>query len=464
MLVRQAAWTFTLLTQIVAVVALPAIRLSGLSFPVAWGTSMVNGGEWMVKQVNDNPALLPNYSLEILWQDGGCDSLVGQRALYANWFRKSYHLLNGSTVSGIKTVGLIGPDCSPTSLAQAALAYNVRMPMISASSTFPSLSDRSQNPGFWRTIVPDSRLVEAFVATVRSFGFNEVAVIADAEIAANFLPKLLEAVDKFGVELLGPSMFFGPHANGWLLRPDSAEEGAREISEELVALRPSPPRFVILMIDEPRLGRAVLCAAFHLGLSSHITFMTFGWLGDIWWRDLPQGYHCTEQDMEVAVNQTISTQAVQKRSDLGTRLSCSASATAADFFADLGDVLEEAASSADAVCTYAKMLHELIYTHGNTLAELEDSSDDIYSQAQQILEATDFEGTQGRMQFLPGLPDPHGAVEIQQIQISNFTQMQKTLLARYAAGAFSWFGCGDVAPGRKVGSCQWSQLGEQYRL
>ncbi|CAE8634016.1 unnamed protein product [Polarella glacialis] len=445
MLVRQAAWTCTLLAQIVAVVALPAIRLSGLSPSSGlWekGASMVNGGEWMVKQVNDNPALLPDYSLEILWQDGGCDSLVGQRALYANWFRKPYHLLNGSTVSGIKTVGLIGPDCSPTSLAQAALAYYVRMPMISASSTFPSLSDRSQYPGFWRTIVPDSRLVEAFVATVRSFGFNEVAVIADAEIAASFLPKLLETVDKFDVELLGPSMFLGPTANGWLLRQDSAEEGAREIVEELVAVRPSPPRFVILLLREGRSARAVLCAAFHRGLSSQITFMTFGWLAPLlWWRDLPPGYHCTEQDMEVAVNKTISTQAVQKRSDLGTRLSCSASATAADFFADMGDAVEEAASSADVVCTYAKMLHEIIYTHGNTLAELEDSSDDIYSQAQQILEATDFEGTQGRMQFLPGLPDPNGAVEIQQIQISNFnTQLQKTLLARYAAGAFSWLG------------------------
>ncbi|CAE8686619.1 unnamed protein product [Polarella glacialis] len=454
MLVRQASWTCTLLAQIVAAVALPAIRLSGLSPSSGlWvrGPTIVKGGEWMVEQVNDNPALLPDYSLEILWQDGGCDSLVGQRALYANWFENLYHLLNGSTVSGIKTVGLIGPDCSPTSVAQAALAYWIHMPMISASSVFPSLSDRSRYPGFWRTMLPDTRLEEAFVATVRSLGFNEVAVIVGEENAASSLPKLLETVDKFDVELLGPSMFLVPNANGWLLRQDSAEEGAREIVEELVDLRPSPPRFVILLLRDRRAARAVLCAAFHRGLSSQITFMTYGWLTPLWWRDLPPGYHCTEQDMDVAVNKTISTQAVQKRSDLGTRLSCSASATAADFFADMGDALEEAASSADAVCTYAKMLHELIYTHGNTLAELEDSSDDIYSQAQQILEATDFEGTQGRMQFLPGLPDPNGAVEIQQIQISNFnTQMQKTLLARYAAGAFSWLGVEMWFPGGKL--------------
>ena len=76
----------------------------------------------------------------------------------------------------------------------------------------------------------------------------------------------------------------------------------------------------------------------------------------------------------------------------------------------------EASTTADALCMYAMMLHEMLVIRGRPLADLAARTEAVYSEIQEIFAATNFEGVQGTVRYAPNSPDPKGSVILQQMQ------------------------------------------------
>eukprot|EP00959_Pyramimonas_sp_CCMP1952_P168140 3513670-Pyramimonas_sp.AAC.1 len=64
-------------------------------------------------------------------------------------------------------VGLIGGGCSGGTMAINNVAYMANVPIVSALSSNPGLSDRSKYPNFWRTVMPDTQFAGAWMATTK---------------------------------------------------------------------------------------------------------------------------------------------------------------------------------------------------------------------------------------------------------------------------------------------------------
>jgi hypothetical protein len=90
----------------------------------------------------------------------------------------------------------------------------------------------------------------------------------------------------------------------------------------------------------------------------------------------------------------------------------------------MADPRVEGATTIDAVCMFAKALHEMLEVRGYTVSQLLDMSPTAFNEFQDIFSATEFEGMAGVFKY-PAEPvdangrrgpDPEGAVEIEQNQ------------------------------------------------
>ena len=131
----------------------------------------------MTKWVNENSESLPDYELEVLWQNAACDSATGETMLMQNLFSAMYFPHDSPQLYDTKTVALLGPGCSGVAARVAMLARQFRVPAVSNSATKPSLSDRTRYPGFWRTYMPDTPFARAWLVVVKVLGFDEFAAV-----------------------------------------------------------------------------------------------------------------------------------------------------------------------------------------------------------------------------------------------------------------------------------------------
>ena len=100
--------------------------------------------------------------------DGACDGAVAAPAFWSakkTWGRPLH--------------GVVGAGCSGSSAAIARIAALEQIPQISASATFPGLSDTVEFPYFHRTIAPDSErgTAGALVSLLRGFDWDRVGVL-----------------------------------------------------------------------------------------------------------------------------------------------------------------------------------------------------------------------------------------------------------------------------------------------
>lgn len=91
---------------------------------------------------------------------------------------------------------------------------------------------------------------------------------------------------------------------------------------------------------------------------------------------------------------------------------------------------------------FALMLHEMLYSQGASVADMENLNATNFAKVQEIFAAVDFEGVQGRLSFQPGSPEPsEGRLIMEQIQNGQWNRSdEKVLLAWYAGGSMTWTG------------------------
>lgn len=410
---------------------------------------MVKAGRWFVDKVNNNPALLPDYEVEIIWQNGGCNANVGKNMLLENWYRDHYYPEGEAERTSVKTVGLLGSGCAGTAMAMQKLAHYQHKIVVSNGATRPALEDRTLYPGFWRTISPDDYFCEGWVAVAKGIGFNEIGIITGlrSDSWESLAKPTVEGAQALGMQLVGPLMSHMNLGSGLTMRGWEMSERTMALADtlvdELMNMRPRPPRFMVLILRPPE-ARLLFCSMFRKQFSG-ATFMSMGWYDSFWWRKDNAALPCSVGDMEIATNGTIVANHDQRRADLNTVMTCTKDVTAADFFAyydpaSKDDPRPEGASTADAVCVLALLFHELIYTHGATISDLEHMNQSLYDIAQGIMEASDFEGIQGRFKFVPGSPNPVQGVTLEQFQNHYQTDTDRVLIGRYDNRQFDFLG------------------------
>lgn len=419
------------------------------------GVSMRIGAEIMLEEINRHSALLNGYELKVVWQDGLCSKSTGTNLFMQNLFDMTYEAFApgvaladldadgdgvittadtaplGATFDGTivdpAPVGLLGSGCSGTALNIASTAYHARMPMISNSATRPGLSDRSEHPNFFRTILPDTFFNNAWVAMVRMLGLTTfTSVVGETENWGSMGEGLAAAASAQGVSMRGLDLtaeiagFYGAQVGS------DSQAAAKEAASELVRLK---ERIVVLLMFAAR-NRLVMCEAHKLGLRNTV-YMVFGWFSYGWWEI--EDTDCTAAQLTEQATGYISANMMFWRTDSNAVLSCSEAMTSGQFVAewfarqgaDYGDLSMrpegyapalEAATTADAACMFAQMLHEVLVVRGVPLEDLAQRTDAAYAEIVSVLSHTDFEGVQGRVRFEPGEADPKGFVILQQMQ------------------------------------------------
>jgi hypothetical protein len=415
------------------------------------GISTRVGGEIMLDEINKNPHLLPGHELKVVWQDGMCDDSVSTPLFIQNVFEQKYTAFapgvpldeldvnkdgvidSSDTQNFSKTwtnkqvprpVGLVGGGCSKTTMQVNSLALHTNFPIVSGTSTFPALSDRTKYPNFWRTIQPDSMFMGAWLAMLKMLGFSKMStVIGEATVWSSYVEVLLKEAEEQDVELDGDDLTSEiPGFHGYQVMQDSTAASAN--AAESVALNPT--RMVLLAMYQTR-SAITVCEFYKRGLVNTI-FMVFGWYEPEWWLDDLHLHDCTPEQMTEMVTGYISTNTLFWRSDREQQLSCSDSMTAGDFrdeweqrqAASPGPYVHapEAASVADAVCMYAQMLHQILYEHNYTLDSVQKRTEEAYDMIQELFGATDFQGVTGRIALSPHKGEPDGAILLQHLRRS----------------------------------------------
>ncbi|CAK0886293.1 unnamed protein product [Prorocentrum cordatum] len=100
----------------------------------------------------------------------------------------------------------------------------------------------------------------------------------------------------------------------------------------------------------------------------------------------------------------------------------------------------EAATTADAVCMYAQMLHQLVEVDGVQLDDLRERTPSAYLAVMDAFAASNFSGVIGQVKFAPNSPDPEGSVKLEQLQ--NAGTYRQVEFASFLDGVLSFAGVG----------------------
>ena len=125
-------------------------------------------------QINSNPSILENYTLELIHAQSGCDKVLETR--YS--FSKEAFPRNNSSVR--RLTGIIGPGCSSSSIALAPLTNRAEIGLVMVHVTSsPILANRIRYPFLLSTLGLIDTFVDGFDYLLKKANWNRVAILYD---------------------------------------------------------------------------------------------------------------------------------------------------------------------------------------------------------------------------------------------------------------------------------------------
>ncbi|XP_051874576.1 vomeronasal type-2 receptor 1-like [Pristis pectinata] len=139
----------------------------------------MQGMIFAIKEINNNPTLLPNITLGYAIYDTCYNSPTAIEDVFAlisghRKFTPNYQCQLNSTLAAV-----VGASTSAISTAMATVLGIYRYPQISYFSSIPSLSDKDKFPSFFRTMPSDIFQSKVLVNLIKHFGWKWVGVLAD---------------------------------------------------------------------------------------------------------------------------------------------------------------------------------------------------------------------------------------------------------------------------------------------
>uniref|UniRef100_A0A8C4TGT9 G-protein coupled receptors family 3 profile domain-containing protein n=1 Tax=Erpetoichthys calabaricus TaxID=27687 RepID=A0A8C4TGT9_ERPCA len=160
-----------------------------------WAQTM----RFAIKEINENPHLLPNITLGYKIYDSCATHVAALRATLT--------LLNGPEnvqsefcLGSSPVKAIIGDSGSSQSIVVSRTLQPFKVPMISYISTCSCLGNRKEFPTFFRTVPSDIYQVKAIAQLVKHFGWTWVAAISeDGDYGRYAFQALIEEFKKSGV-------------------------------------------------------------------------------------------------------------------------------------------------------------------------------------------------------------------------------------------------------------------------
>ncbi|KAL6524227.1 hypothetical protein OROMI_031322 [Orobanche minor] len=163
-------------------------------------------------------------------------------------------------LKNVRVQAIIGPMYSEQASFLIALGGKAQVPVITFSSTSPSLSSL-ESPYFIRATLNDSSQVEAVAAIVKAFGWREVVPIyVDNEFGKGIMPYLTDALEKINARV--------PYRS--VISPLATDD---QISAELYKLMTMQTRVFVVHMLGPLASR-LFAKAKQLGMMSR----EYGWI------------------------------------------------------------------------------------------------------------------------------------------------------------------------------------------
>ncbi|XP_041120485.1 extracellular calcium-sensing receptor-like [Polyodon spathula] len=160
-----------------------------------WAQTM----RFAIKEINENPSLLPNITLGYKIYDSCTTHVAALRAtLSVLNGRKEVSSMMCSGASPVKAI--IGDSGSSQSIIVSRTLQPFKIPMISYIATCSCLSNRNEYPNFFRTVPNDNYQVKAIVQLVKHFGWTWVgAVSEEGDYGRYAFQALIEEFKKNGI-------------------------------------------------------------------------------------------------------------------------------------------------------------------------------------------------------------------------------------------------------------------------
>ena len=134
------------------------------------GASLTPAARVAVDEINNDSSILPDYRLELIEKDDGCDIT----------FKAITSFVDASFYSGKQVVGMVGPGCSEAALAIGGLSTQASAAMLMVSvATTVKLTNRRAYPYILRTVSTTYVYVKTYFDLMEKNNWKKVAVLFD---------------------------------------------------------------------------------------------------------------------------------------------------------------------------------------------------------------------------------------------------------------------------------------------
>uniref|UniRef100_A0AC35U5F1 ANF_receptor domain-containing protein n=1 Tax=Rhabditophanes sp. KR3021 TaxID=114890 RepID=A0AC35U5F1_9BILA len=280
-----------MLAHVGKVAGLKELHIGGV-FPMEAGTGGWAGGQaclpavnMALEDVNNDPTILPGYSLILHHHNSKCKSGLAAKQLFELLYTPPVKLILLSGCSPVTTV-----------IAEAAPVWNLVVLSYGASS--PALSNRARFPTLFRTHPSANMHNPTRVKLFEKFKWKRITILQSVEeVFASTAKDLEEECRRKDIRVDRQSFFGDP--------TDSVKTLVRQDARIIVGL---------FYVTE---ARRVLCQAYKHGLygRKYVWFL-IGWYADNWYIPIrEEQINCTAQQMQEAAQYHFTTESIMLRKD-----------------------------------------------------------------------------------------------------------------------------------------------------
>ncbi|XP_065920337.1 gamma-aminobutyric acid type B receptor subunit 2-like isoform X2 [Dysidea avara] len=323
----------------------PSFRAGGLTA----------AAQMAIRQISyngNNSNLLKGYRLQLLVNESMCDP---ERA--AKSFIYHIHQNNNPIITAI-----LGPGCSSAVLSIAELASFSNLIQVSYTASSPDLNNTNRFPTFFRAISSDISTVAANVATIRQFGWRQVAIITqNVELFREVRDQLKSELVRNRINVI--SNDFSYINNG-------------RAEDIIVRIRSSGTRIVIMNVYEEA-ARQLLCLARRQNMIyPRFVWMTYGWYSEGWWEEIGNDINnrfvvdtdnCTLDEMQQVIYRSLSFHHFPLPTEEENDSPTDVNYTPNEFWMEYRSILDQLGYPGDEPITQARYVYDAVWMIALTL-------------------------------------------------------------------------------------------------
>ncbi|KAF5290089.1 hypothetical protein FQA39_LY14870 [Lamprigera yunnana] len=227
--------------------------------------------------VNEHSTILRNYRLHMWWNDTMCNAAVGVKAFFDMMHSGPHKLM------------LFGAACTHVTDPIAKASKHWHLTQLSYADTHPMFT-KDSFPNFFRIVPSENAFNKPRLSLLKQFNWTRVGTIYQNEprysLAHN---RLVADLDSLNFEVVETQSF------------------TNEVTSALIKLKEKDTRVILGNFNE-YWARKIFCEAYKLEMYGRkYQWIIMGTYNEDWWRKFDTDLNCTEDDIQMAMEQTILT-------------------------------------------------------------------------------------------------------------------------------------------------------------